>query len=507
MNLLKAEKWILILGGIVILAAGIFFQDGLTIEVLGVFLVCIVLCIPLQKTGVRDRVIFILFCVMVPLSAWNVYSNPEHQSGYQNFMAFADLPKVEHTTPLGEANEYDLDANYRTGLTYTPSLRESGSAMVLENINGLQIGFSLQNDIMPEFYRNLSLNAMNDCKYNGFENKQELDSLFSVKYIVSDQEKILPTDHYQVLKSYDNGYWLLENMLALPLGYTYDKWMYYSDWLKLSDEDRQSVLMNAAVLNDAPKNVNSIEEGFIDSTWNENLEYVVQTADNIVFDGKEFNVKEPNATATFTFENVNEESELYLNIDGLDFQGDKVYSTIYLKADYYDTELLFFTNEHYLYSGRHDFIFSVGYYEKSSNKIEITFVEPGIYNFDQLELIAHSVKDIEQQVQILQEESLEDIEIETNSISGRIALSEPKILCVAVPYSSGWKCNVDGEQVSLSKVNDVFLGIELEPGEHTVKLTYETPYIRVGLAITLCGVIFLLVLIIYRRKQDKNGIE
>ena len=68
---------------------------------------------------------------------------------------------------------------------------------------------------------------------------------------------------------------------------------------------------------------------------------------------------------------------------------------------------------------------------------------------------------------------------------------------------------MDGKEQKLLKVNGIFSGIELEKGNHEIKLVFFPPYLKSGLAITIVS-IGIYVLIIYVkirnvRKQKKRN--
>ena len=92
----------------------------------------------------------------------------------------------------------------------------------------------------------------------------------------------------------------------------------------------------------------------------------------------------------------------------------------------------------------------------------------------------------------------------TNSLTGEITVSEPKVLVIQIPYSEGWSATVDGQPAELLRANTAFLGLELEPGSHTIELHYRTPGLAAGVFITIAGVLaFAGVAVFYRRRTVK----
>ena len=101
----------------------------------------------------------------------------------------------------------------------------------------------------------------------------------------------------------------------------------------------------------------------------------------------------------------------------------------------------------------------------------------------------------------LGEETLENVKMGTNEIAGNISISKKKALVLSVPYSKGFTAYVDGKETKLQKANTMFMALELEPGSHEIRLTYCTPYLKAGLALSLAGLVVYFMLVAVRRKK------
>ena len=69
-------------------------------------------------------------------------------------------------------------------------------------------------------------------------------------------------------------------------------------------------------------------------------------------------------------------------------------------------------------------------------------------------------------------------------LAGRINTPEGGTMFTSIPYDKGWKIWVDGTAVSGRPVFDAFLGVDLEPGEHKIRLSYEPQGLKTGAVIT-----------------------
>jgi len=112
----------------------------------------------------------------------------------------------------------------------------------------------------------------------------------------------------------------------------------------------------------------------------------------------------------------------------------------------------------------------------------------------------------EYQTKTLKEDLLEDVKINTNSVSGVITLDTPKILCMSIPYSKGWKAYVDGVEEKLMRGNTMYMALNLTEGSHTIQLSYVTPGMREGIALFILGIFSLGIILVLDFKQNKKGL-
>ena len=97
--------------------------------------------------------------------------------------------------------------------------------------------------------------------------------------------------------------------------------------------------------------------------------------------------------------------------------------------------------------------------------------------------------------EILQKYAMTDVTVEDRGyIRGTVtADAEHPVLFLSLPYEKGWEVRVDGNKASCFDIDDGFTGIRLEPGTHTVEMTYRTPGFVPGAVISLIGLILLAV--------------
>lgn len=145
------------------------------------------------------------------------------------------------------------------------------------------------------------------------------------------------------------------------------------------------------------------------------------------------------------------------------------------------------TQTHLRFEGYKVQMVNTGYSKEAKTDITVTFDARGIYDFSTLEVLEQPMTDTDRQVAKLAENTLENIQIGTDTVDGTVTLDRSKILLLTIPYCDGWTATVDGKEAQLLQANTMFSALALEPGEHTIHLTYRTPHLKAGLAVSVLG--------------------
>ena len=94
-------------------------------------------------------------------------------------------------------------------------------------------------------------------------------------------------------------------------------------------------------------------------------------------------------------------------------------------------------------------------------------------------------------------------EFEDGYVKGKVKATKDKnILFFTIPYENGWNVYVDGNKENIIPlVDENFIGVELEEGEHTIELKFNAPLSNLGLCLTIVEIILLIIQIIFFRKE------
>ena len=391
--------------------------------------------------------------------------------------------------------------------------------------------WSLINPNVTEF---LELNAAFDKQSHcnrGFQSRSMLLPLACAGYYVavnSDNpaKTLVPYNFNFVGESegYNDTFYIYKSENTLPFGFTYDEFISKEQYEKVSFSERQQLMLQAAVIDE--QNECLLQEHSPD--FNDiNLDYWMTLDDNIDVNGDTFIVKKKNSEIVFEFE-APENCELYFTIEGLDFDSVSSYSykteeywedlsgyenakikhklkywepatetTLYVKSAGVSNKAIHYNEFSNYATGREDYLINLGYSEKSRTKIVLTFDETGTYSYKDISIIAQPMSGLNSYITDLSTDSMVDVEMSTNKITGEIVLEEPKLLCMSLPYTEGWTCYIDGEKTDTIKTNIMLTGVMLDEGAHSIELEYKTPYIFEGLLLSMVGVVMTLAICLF----------
>lgn len=87
-------------------------------------------------------------------------------------------------------------------------------------------------------------------------------------------------------------------------------------------------------------------------------------------------------------------------------------------------------------------------------------------------------------------------------ISGSIDVKKDGYFVLSIPYDEAFQIKVDGKKQEYEKVNDAFIGFSIKEGKHEIEITYEAPWKKVGMGISIVSVV-LFGIMIYQDKKRK----
>ena len=128
----------------------------------------------------------------------------------------------------------------------------------------------------------------------------------------------------------------------------------------------------------------------------------------------------------------------------------------------------------------------------------------GTFKLESIELYALPLDHYPERAEMLRQDSLENVVLGTNELSGTIDITGNKILCVTVPYEDGWTAYVDGQETEILRANYAFMGLNLSEGHHEIVLKYHVPYLTEGIIVSLVSMSVTVVLLVVMKKKKAS---
>ncbi len=422
---------------------------------------------------------------------------------------------------------------------------------MINRISNTGYYFSISIPSVNEYRNDLSMRENLFQQYSGYDDRTTAVGLAAVDYYVraAGDDSFLPYGYEYVGtgSGYRNEYDVYRNLNALPLGYCYASCITDEMWAGMDPVQRQEMQLKAALTNRPAESI-PLYPGEADGYQ---IGYTAECAGNgITPTDAGYTTTDSNTELVLQLDHEVRDAELYISLEGIGFIPTKQYDlyfgderldplNLYNKTDWdllpADSQKRIRENRRYWdpiknatftiessegarktigykppdarhSSGRQDFIANLGIPEEAVTSLTITFPMRGIYSFSGIHVYAVPMDGYEERIKTLQEDTLQNIRLDVDTVSGEITVRENKILCVATPYSKGWKVEVDGEEKPLLCVNKHYLGVELPAGDHTVVFRYHTPLKQAGFFLTLGAITGSAVLIVlYERKRRKTA--
>lgn len=365
---------------------------------------------------------------------------------------------------------------------YSSSLANS---MVM-NYNGTTEYFSTLNGNVSEFYRTLNIApGVRSATWilKGLDSRPELLSLLSV----SQYTDFYMREDRQIVQ-------VKENENFLPLGFTYADWISRETFDSLSIPEMQSTILKAVVLEEKPAEGNES----IPDVSRENKELVCSMEYmDIMQDGETLITAEGSRIRVYP-EDARDVQSVYVKLEGFSTQDEGTHECYVGNKNLQIRD----KNDDY-YMGYDDFWVYVTELkeEKGQKYFDVYFPKENRYSLQDIKVYRHEFDATS--IRERGEHVLEEVRIGTDEISGNIKISRKEWLFLSIPYSSGWRAYIDGEQVQICRANVGFMAISVPEGKHEIRLAYTTPGIRLGILISAASLFSLIAFVWFQRKRKR----
>ena len=365
------------------------------------------------------------------------------------------------------------------------------------------------------------------------DGRSRLNFLENVKYFVASNEKVSAYCSYGYQLSdalSDDERIVYKNKYNTSIGYVYPYAIAEEEFLRHDYLDREQIMMQAAVIKDNRKSAASTFDlkGFHSDT--KELEFEIIENNGLSIAGNTIDITKENASMELTFDTI-EDSELYISFENFKripiSKEERLSNFMSVKHSKLERDIYRFNNikykpaEDFVISIKKDtiqknivnqiglnnqantevkdYLCNVGYFENSSGDLTVSFNKPGKYQFDSIKIFAVSQKHFDEQASTLADQRFIVESFNNDTVEGTID-SKGGVLFLSILNTDGWKAYVDGKRQDIYTVNTGFIGLDVTPGKHEIKLEYSPVGDRMIWLLPIAGVFILVAICSTRRK-------
>lgn len=451
-------------------------------------------------------IIFLLVICNIFLIGFTLYS--KQGRGYvSEFLDNHSVTKISDTLSgkihhFKEAVEYikeNDDGFYRIAKCDTSNQNLS----LLYNYHSIQTFLSIGNGYVYDLSCGLEDNSYSATTcINGMDRREKIMTLLGTKYYICNNKDVVYVPYgYQVYHEIGNTK-IYVNENCLSIGIMYDNYILEEEYDKLTPLEKEDILLSSAVLEENADVIKKKEDIYSEIDKGINIEYTEEAG---LIKDNQIEITQENQSIYLKLNEIKPNTELYLNIENLKYDSGTKRTNFQITTffnEVKDSEKVEnrLSSAYYVYNP--NFLMNMGVVrEGTENKVKITFNNKGTYTFDKLEILAITMESYEEKTSKLKQSEMTNIIYGNDFISGNVNCKSNGILQITTSYSDGWKVWVDGEEKEVMKVNDGFIGVLLEKGEHEVVFKYRTPYFNIGIIFSIIGSICLVCAFLFERRK------
>ena len=451
----------------------------------------------IQKIHLRYRYFVLASIVLIELIVGNYASINERETmtpeEWENSMYYDGTNEVVQWIKSQDNSLFRINKSYASTL-YNDSL--------FQGYNGVSVYNSTNSEELVELYTSFGYSLYRgESHWIRFWGEDGIaNSLLGVKYIISHADAPLVNPYYEEIYR-TSKFIVYENVTALGFGYLYYDEIGRSDFEKMDQTLREHVLTQYYFRTDEmaekPCEID-FEEEDLERCYD--LSQEIENTRNCIVQETEEGVE---------VKGIGEDAQLYVTMPEIpegwmiselnitvETEGDEAFLQLFLpdeNGNYFEENSQvkkFEDGEASIYMDIEDYLGSLEKFRldpsnKENAEVVIKSMEIKLVNTER------SMANLEE----LQQTCMKDLTQEGNTFTGTVNNVEDKqaMLCIPIVYNQRWRAQVDGKEIEIHNINGGLIGIELEPGEHTVKLVYENNVQNIGRMFGLTATIAYLV--------------
>ena len=440
----------------------------------------------LKEKKVRIHLTYIYIISIIALSMMmsfvfikNQIYFQDHQDRANTFYANSSL----YSSDLQRALVKEMKNSKKDDQRIDWRVNEQDNTPMYQNFKGLSLYSSIfHHNILDFYYDALKINLAEESlsRYQSTNARQNIDSLFSIKYVMLKKyQNNIPT-YFKKVKS-SGQYNIYENQLNLPSVKVTNN-LYSSQSLK-TPIDREHAMLRGAIVDSNDKDFNSKSRNL--------LKHAKITTKNI------------KSSSNNRLEVKNNIGTINIHVPkNIRKQFRDFYLTLYIKRGTPDSNYTVNINNYFNNRLYNNSVYKTGIntqlYRTQPDKngnISIKLSPNGGFKFKLLNLNGENYKTLKTAHHNVNfNMNYKDIK---NGVKVNLANHSKGLATINIPYRAGMRAYIDGRQVNVHKVNYMMTGIPVNKNDHTIIIKYQPPYWKTMIFISFITIIISMIYIRY----------
>ncbi|MEG1851032.1 MAG: YfhO family protein [Bacilli bacterium] len=360
-------------------------------------------------------------------------------------------------------NYYDLNKIYSSN-HYASSVYSSTSNMLYNKFY-----YDVMGNNVPSRNRTIT-KASSNIIFN---------TINSNKYLISKEKKEILG---YTLYSYVNNMYIYINNSVFSLGYSMSNTINEKEFLSLDFPHRNEAVLKSIVTNKNTnyKDVSLIEDYIIKDNISYNNSFITKKESKYIIDAKE------DISFNILLDKPLIDKVLFISFDILNNM-DCSNNEAEIRINDISNKL---TCKQWKYHNN-NFNFK---YVLSSNMSSLNIkIKKGLYVVDNINSYIMDYNYVKEAKGKVDQAYIDNSKTKGDKIVGNIKVREDGVFATTIPYDKGFHILLDGNKINYYKVNTAFVGFDINKGEHNIEIKYSSPYKKVGILLSVTGLILFIV--------------
>jgi len=454
-----------------------------------------------EKKQHAHIIVFVLVGISIILNGYGFYS-PVYDNYASQFLTADEVHYRLSEGVMGLVPKVKKDLSfYRVDTTGDMALNES----LTNEYNGISSYYSLMDSNTTSFMQQMeNTSQVSSYRFHDLDGRSTLEALCGIKYYLTNNPATAPygfTLLNKQNKMLETTY-MYKNQNTLAVGSMYYKYIDKKNYNKLSALQKQSILLDCVSL-DHKTSFGEKEDG-ADNQTIQKLPVTFETkgidfknhGDMYVKAKSEIIINFPAQANTETyikFKNLKIEKKANTMTTFYTYGNTKAVKSVNVKSSYYNS-----------YFGKNDYLVNLGYAKDGQNEAIIYFPQEMNFSLENIEVYTQSMENYNTQIAQRKQAELKHVKQTKNTLTGEVTTDKKGILFLSIPYSKGWTAYVDGKKTAIHRADTMFMALKIHPGKHEIRLTYQTPYLLIGIVLSFLSCVIFVIGIIMKKKKYRS---